>query len=131
MTEIGYDDIDLLRAVLVGRRIIAGVEASEGYESFIKFTLDDGTILKAITREGCGGCMNGHFPVEAGDGFPNSIITDVDVDESGGAITMFVYSEGIPTALFSSAGEDNGYYGWGHRITVEHPGTITIKKETE
>lgn len=129
---IEYDDPDLTK-LFIGRKVVKA-DTKTG-----TLTLDNGTELKIIPNEGCGGCVSGYYELERLATFDN-VITNVDhVRRSGVKIddldedyedwidqtySIFVYSEGIPIGqeVVHVAGTDgNGYYGTGYEIQVTRP----------
>lgn len=127
VTQVDYNDMDALRAILVGRSIVKTL--SRVYDGTyisgthtIEFTLDNGVILEAReATDGCD-CGNGYWSVDAPELAPKQVITNVevvdDVGDYGATLRMFVYAEGIKTEIVRSEGDDNGYYGWGYHVYV-------------
>jgi hypothetical protein len=108
------DDITRL---LVGRKV-----TKVDHETL---SLDDGTILKVLPNDGCGGCTNGYYELEALNEVENAIMS-VEFTESQNLdmLSIFVYCEGVETRqqLLEVSGDDgNGYYGYGYRIRVIRP----------
>lgn len=125
-TDVSYDNEAALQGALVGRSIVKTEVIGElgSFAGRIAYTLDDGTVFEAVEADGGCACSNGCFAITPGT-TPENVITDIKVRENNredswddGLIEMFVYSAGEEFKLFSSAGHDNGYYGWGHRILV-------------
>lgn len=135
MQNIEYNDIDSLKSLVVGHRIVKadkGVRGDWVPDSYdgglpaIRYELDNGAAFVASDTDGGCACSNGCFEITASETLPESVITDVEqIEESDSEwsesanIRLFVYSAGIKTELFHSYGGDNGYYGWGHNIYVE------------
>jgi len=126
MNEITYNDTDRLREIMVGRHI---VETRKKFDTrneleTVEFELDNGVILVASSAYGCGGCENGYWPVDTPNNAPTQVITNVEVvdemdaDDYGAHLRMFIYAEGIKTEIIHSEGTDNGYYGWGYEVFV-------------
>lgn len=128
--QIKYNNVEQLRAVLVGRRIVETRPRMDSIYThssthLIEFVLDNNVVLEVRETEGCS-CGYGDWSVANTQEAPSQVITNVDVvDEvdgnSGGdsaTLRMFVYSEGIKTELVTSHGQDNGYYGWGYEVNV-------------
>lgn len=108
--------------------------------------LSDGTVLRLIGNEGCGGCPSGEYELDELNGTDN-IITAVEFDDSPagddtpcrtcgstwchenghdnsteGHYRIFVLAEDKRINLATFTGSDgNGYYGTGYHILVRHP----------
>ena len=136
MTQITYNDVEALKKILVGKRIVGSRKGtrSDAYDpdlDFIEFILDDGTVLEARATDGGCSCSNGCWSVE-NSVLPDaeSIITNVecaeDADEWGYSATLrlSVYADDVKTELVKSEGGDNGYYGWGYALFVKTPGEV-------
>jgi len=124
MNEIDYNDIDRLRKIMVGRRIVETRKGVDNGMDSLEFVLDNGTILQALEAFG-GCCENGCWTVDAPNDAPTQVITDVEVVDdylddwqSEATLRMFIYAEGIKTEIVRSEGTDNGYYGWGYHVFV-------------
>lgn len=127
---IDYDNIDALRAIMVGRSIVSTevIQPARGVYSLVSFTLDNGIVVEAQETDGCGGCENGVWIVENTEATPlNQVITNLELTEdpaddgsSNTSIRLFIYADGIKTEAVTSTGTDNGYYGWGYRVVVRN-----------
>lgn len=102
--------------------------------------LDDGTVIKAIGNDGCGGCASGWYDLSVLNGVDNIITrvdfdyrpagdgidpefdegdTDAPVDEWDGYYRVFVYAGDQRVNLMQFDGSDgNGYYGTGFDLLV-------------
>lgn len=131
-TYIDYTEIERLREVLVGRKILSVIPNHLGtYHGTVKFVLDNGTVLTAMESDGGCACANGCFALSVAEGVAGAgVITSVDMTEEveygvvgdgQSTISIFVYFEGLPSAVkaLTSDGGDNGYYGWGFRFMLE------------
>lgn len=130
LERIGYYDIDRIKKVLVGRRILIAKEAT--------LILDNGTILQIAPNEGGCSCGAGDYYLENINKFDN-VITNVEVkdisgeagtwDEDAHTYQLFVYSGGISTSVADIRGDDgNGYYGTGFEIYVKHVAEVKEDK---
>lgn len=137
---IDYNEVERIRAALVGRSIVSTLSEGTDYERVLSFVLDDGSTLKAHATDGGCACSNGCFSVEPGN-VVRGTITNVDVEEwveswsddksqrvepgsirDGSAkINLFVYTDLGEHLLVESEGNDNGYYGWGFWLSVVKP----------
>lgn len=121
---IEYDDIDAIRGVLEGRKIVSSEHKNLGsYNGTIRFTLDNGTVLVASEADGGCACENGCFTLEKPE-IPDNVITRVEFAESKGGwgeghIEIFVFTESGKFTIIDSEGSDNGYYGWGYTLHIE------------
>jgi hypothetical protein len=137
-TSVAYDDVDAIKAALVGRRIIETRKGKQeewyrGPLDTIEFVLDDGTILEARETDGGCACSNGCWSVESVDAAPTQVITNVEaveeLDDNGytthgdgtATLRLFVYADQVKAELVKSVGGDNGYYGWGYELVVKRP----------
>lgn len=119
METVYHYEAGLIANLLVGRSI-TDVRGDA-------FILDNGTELRVVANEGCGGCTNGHYSIDFLKKV-NNVITNVTLNEEeyghdGTTYTINVYTEGILSedvdTLVSVSGHDgNGYYGTGYRIDV-------------
>lgn len=94
-----------------------------------RLRLDDGTELRIVANEGCGGCSSGWYELKALNGCEN-VITRAEVvdakkdpkNEYGDEhiYTLFVYADNQKINLATIEGYDgNGYYGTGFEIVVK------------
>jgi len=74
-TDIAYHDVETLKSVLVGRKIVSVQDGFKPEPTWysrklrqLSYTLDDGTVLKATESDGGCSCANGCFSVAPGDG---------------------------------------------------------------
>lgn len=116
MDKIYHDDQDSINELFVGRKVVAA------HNEVIE--LDDGTEIKVIPNEGCGGCEDGWFYLRSISEVDN-VITSVEVDHeyTGNGYTevykIVVYAEGVGEDLVVVEGsEGNGYYGTGFSLKV-------------
>lgn len=116
------DDNDFekhVKKLLFGRKIVHA-EAQSNQTAIL--TLDNGVQLCTVGNEGCGGCQNGWYYLEALNTCDNAITNVECVVESGGweddAYHIFVYAEDQKINSLQYNGEDNGYYGTGYDLYV-------------
>ena len=107
-----------LTPLFEGRAIVATDFQAE------TLTLDDGTVLRVVPNEGCGGCPNGEFVLTHLNKCEN-IITKAEVvvedvpGESQERYSLFVFAGADKLNVAEVAGsEGNGYYGEGFRLHV-------------
>lgn len=124
------DDINFeeqVKQLLFGRKIVKA-EAQYGQTAIL--TLDNGVQLVTFGNEGCGGCGNGWYFLEALNTCDNAITKVecvVDTDEYGDdAYHIFVYAEDQKINSLQYNGGDNGYYGTGYDLYV-----VVNKEATE
>lgn len=111
-----HTDHEEIRALLLHRKVTKVAEDL--------LHLDNGTTLKIMPNEGCGGCEMGWFSIKELNGCDN-IITAVDF-EGGDVVTpdgsdtfrIFIYAENQQINLLTISGTDNGWYGVGYMIQV-------------
>lgn len=137
--KVQYDDIDGLKALLVGHEIIRVDKARKRLDGWhhrdtevISFTLDNDVVLEARETDGWCSCSNGCWSV-ANNAIPEGVIMNVEIEETDletgepiregydgwTAIRMFVMDDlGNRVPLIESEGMDNGYYGWGYELHV-------------
>jgi len=118
---IYHEDLARIKELLLGR------SATKTSDDTLE--LDDGTKVKVIANEGCGGCTAGWYELDHLVSVPN-IITSVELVSTGettwgefaGRYEMFVVAEDTRISLLAVDGDDgNGYYGTGFRFRVEVP----------
>lgn len=86
--------------------------------------LDDGTVLRIIANEGCGGCYNGWYYLNELNKCDN-IITNVELvydqkNYDDEVIQIFVLAEDKRIKIIDvDSNEGNGYYGRGFTIYIE------------
>lgn len=109
---------------LVGRRI---VEIDKQSDQIGYLILDNGTRLKLVGNEGCGGCGNGWYYLDELNTCSN-VITSVTLGceqpgeswgEEYGVYRLYVFAENEKICAASYSGGDNGYYGEGFSVHVE------------
>lgn len=120
--SVDGEDIDEIKNLLLYRKI---VEVHLNNEMTGTMVLDDGTNLRIVSNEGCGGCGNGWYYLDELNKCDN-VITNVelvyDVRNYDEVIQIFVYAEDTRIkAIEVSGDEGNGYYGRGFTIFVEKP----------
>ena len=122
--RIKWDDLANLRRVLVGRSIY---KADDEH-----LVLDDGTRLRLVGNEGCGGCPNGEYALtwlgECHNAVTNVTVSEElvpnpdapDYDALDRRFSLFVIAEDkrFPIAEFEGT-DGNGYYGTGFWVEVE------------
>lgn len=118
---LDHEDATEIKNLMLGR-IIVSVQGDS-------LTLDNGTELRILPNEGCGGCSNGHYQLDFLKQVDN-VITDVKFNEEfvderpydfPTIYSIYVYTDSMTTAipLAEISGNDgNGYYGTGYRINV-------------
>lgn len=120
--NLDQTDVDQIKELLIGRKVI-------NVENDI-MALDNGTVLRIIPNEGCGGCNSGWYYLKQLNKINNAITNvevceeDIPYDENNDeprAYRIYVYADGIvgKQTLLSVEGDDgNGYYGTGYEIEV-------------
>lgn len=113
---LDHDDTNVIRDLLLGRK----VERVDNEH----LLLDDGTVIKAIGREGGCVCGAGDYWLSELNGVDN-VITDVEFDYAPwangheGYYRIFVYAGNQKINLMQFDGSDgSGYYGTGFEILV-------------
>ena len=106
-----------MAGLLVGRRIVSA-ERDGDQEAYL--TLDNGTRLRLVGNEGCGGCCNGWYDVKDVNKFDN-VITNVELEVDGNEerLKLFVFSGECKMNVAEFEGYDNGFYGTGFEVFVE------------
>lgn len=120
MTYIHSDDTDFenkVKDLLLYRKVVSVQKIDE---QTAELTLDNGAVLKTEGNEGCGGCGNGWYYLEALNRCDNAI-TNVTCVDDGEKYNIFVYAENEKIMLLEYEGYDNGYYGTGYSVTVSLP----------
>lgn len=120
--NLDQTDENKIADLLIGRRIV-NVEND-------LLQLDDGTVLRVIPNEGCGGCSSGWYYLRQLNQVSNAI-TSVEFTceelpneyfmSDDTAYRIYVYADGIAgkQTLLSVEGNDgSGYYGTGYEINV-------------
>lgn len=115
------EDLDELKKVLLYRKIVE-VSFNE-YQGYM--ILDDGTKLRLVANEGCGGCGNGWYYLTELNKCDNAI-TDVSIEYDthnyDEVIKVFVIAEDRRIQIVNVEGDEgNGYYGRGFEVWVEKP----------
>ena len=91
-------------------------------------TLDNGTELRFVGNEGCGGCWQGWYYLKELNGCDNVItnvefVTDDDTTDKenyGTSYKIFVFAEDKRIKLAQIDGDDgNGWYGTGYTVYVK------------
>lgn len=121
MEYIDGEDIDEIKKLLLYRKIVDVQLYNDDMTGTM--VLDDGTTLKIVSNEGCGGCGNGWYYLEELNKCDNAI-TNVelvyDVRGYDEVIQIFVYAEDTRIKIIDVYGDEgNGYYGRGFVIYVE------------
>lgn len=124
LTQVEHSDEKELQDLFMGHRVVE-VKADH-------LLLDDGTVLRVIPNEGCGGCNSGWYELETLNRVDN-IITKVEFDyqptddydnvatdeNEEGFYRIFVLAGDERINLLSVKGDDgNGYYGTGFHLVV-------------
>ena len=125
MTEYEFGDYDeeatskeAVSKLLVGRTVVKVSEDT--------LELDNGVQLYVEGNEGCGGCSEGHYNLDALNEVANAIMSVEfsETEEEGrwgfdqDVFRIFVYTEFEKATLLEVSGHDNGYYGRGYSINV-------------
>lgn len=122
MRQITESDTDELRKLLLGRRV-KRVAADH-------MQLDDGTMVRLVPNEGCGGCTNGAYRIKDLNEVDNVItavdpVVTIETDDLGREerlYEVFVVAEDRRVNLFAVEGSDgNGFYGTGYVLVVRAP----------
>jgi len=123
ITEYSEFDHDKIRDLLLGHKVAK--VADDHLE------LDDGTVVRVVANEGCGGCASGWYGLTELNDCDN-IITAVEFEEGVSddeseweretIYSVFVVAEDKRINLYAVEGDDgNGYYGTGYRLLVRFP----------
>ena len=125
VVTLDQDDEKEIKELLLGHRVARiAVDHME---------LDDGTVIKIVPNEGCGGCTSGWYGLDQITEVDN-IITHVECEETDNVAIndgwddteytyrVFVVAEDKRINLYSVSGDDgNGYYGTGYELLVRYP----------
>lgn len=111
---------DELKNLLLFRKV---VKVEEIDDMTAEITLDNGVVLHTQGNEGCGGCGNGWYYLDALNTCDNAI-TDVEVrvDAAETEFSIFVFADNQEVNLVTYTGDDNGFYGTGFYLTAYLPG---------
>lgn len=123
ITVVEWNEDEALNELFVGRSV---TKVNEDH-----LLLDDGTMLRLVANEGCGGCASGYYELAGLNGVDN-VITSVRVEEdtfdndagyySDSTYRLFVFADNEKVNLATFTGTDgNGYYGTGFWILVRRP----------
>lgn len=117
---IDGEDLEEIKKLLLYKKIVDVAITGDQCGNMI---LDDGTVLRIVANEGCGGCGNGWYFLEELNKCDNAI-TDVDLvyDQRNyrEVIQIFVLAEDKRIKIIDVDGDEgNGYYGRGFRVYVE------------
>ena len=122
LEQIDNYEEDAIRELLLGHRV---AKVADDH-----LRLDDGTLLKIVGNEGCGGCSSGWYELTDLNDCDNIVTAvefaersvDPDNEWSDAVYEVFVLAEDQRINLFAVEGTDgNGYYGTGYRILVRRP----------
>lgn len=121
-----YNDQDALEAMFVGKKI---VKVERLHTNGASLTLSDGRQYYLEGNEGCGGCVEGHYPLTQlsyHGALAENIITAVKVEESwldedqyGNVFQLYIFAENLQLKLAEFEGSDNGYYGMGFTVRLK------------
>lgn len=100
------------------------VSVREFGDQVAELTLDNGVVLVTEGNEGCGGCGNGWYYLNALNRCDNAI-TKVECEDDGETYSIFVFAENEKITLVQYDGYDNGYYGTGYTLSVRMPDSMT------
>lgn len=118
LTAFDQDDEAGIRDLLLGHSVAK--IADDHME------LDDGTVVKIVPNEGCGGCTAGWYELTDLNECDN-VITRVEFVQDGEGdgfdyetiYRVFVVAEDKRINLYAVTGDDgNGYYGTGYELLV-------------
>ena len=111
-----------VKDLLLYHRVISAKVVDKD-ERIAELELDNGTVIRAIGSEGCGGCSNGWSYITDLNTCANAI-TNVECTVTGDQVEeaiyrIFVFSENKKIKLLEVEGSDNGYYGMGYWLEVK------------
>ncbi|TCX53813.1 hypothetical protein [Dehalobacter sp. 14DCB1] len=115
-----------LKKQVLYKKIVEIKEYGDRYDDEVILKLNDGTVLKCKTNQGCGGCSNGwsSFQNLFNGKIKDNVITNITTSSSGqnydDIVTVHVFFE-EPQFNFSEdvdEGWGNGYYGGGFELEV-------------
>ena len=81
-----------------------------------ELTLDNGTILEIEGNEGCGGCGNGWYYIDALNTCDNVITNVACTCDCNEVYNIFVFVDDQRINCLEVSGYDNGYYGTGYTL---------------
>lgn len=120
------DDTDFekeVTSILLYRKIVSATQTGDQTATLI---LDNGTILEVEGNQGCGGCGNGWYFIDALNSCDNAITNVECVCDYVGyddVYHIYVFADNQRINCLQVSGGDNGYYGTGYDLYV------TIGKE--
>ena len=112
---------DNVKYLLLFHKIISAEQIDD---QTAMLTLDNGTVLKVVGNEGCCGCDNGRFSLDALNRCDNAItdvrcLHTVDGDYSDKDVyNLYVFADSEMINCIQFSGYDNGCYGTGYSLDV-------------
>ena len=105
-----------VKSLLLFRKI---VEAKQIDDQSADLILDNGTVLEIEGNQGCGGCHNGWYYIDALNSCDNAI-TNVECTCDGCCeeYHIYVFVDDQRINCLQVSGYDNGYYGTGYHLYV-------------